>query len=396
MQIYLDVNSRRWFRQGAPGTAEQIQFPLEIRAGELLSLAVQLVTGDPVFSGASPTATNVWSAPSDGVAGFVVDDNFLWRHPVKLAAALTKGSSVSQIKITGIDAVRQAGSIQIGADRVNYYGATQSSDVWTLTTTDVDFASAKFTPTASAANGSAAVLEEQPAIVGGSVTSSAATATYRCTLDAGNAVYTGLLQSTKDGRRLPAAWLEFSLYSAGRPVIRETLEVAALGSIADGTPVYVPANPDWSAFDSRYEKKGEGGGAVVIQSARNFNPTCSPVFRDADWGTYCRLDNSYPTVTFADNWVGATMLRINICSADASVFGSVVLDVTVGGGTATVSGAQASATPQWVEIPLDAMPDGPATITRKHADSGDTLKSGSTVVSAIIQSIEVVYDSYPQ
>lgn len=391
MQFYLDVHTRRWFRQTSPGSAEQIQFPPEIRAGELLSLSVQLVTGDPIFSGASPLATNIYQAAAGSSAGFVVDNNFLWYHPVTLAEALTAGSAVTRIRISGAETVRPAGSVQIGADKVYFCAAAADGDDWILTTSDANFSPAPFTPTAAAAAGSSATLLEQPAIVGGSVTGNVATGQFSCTLDAGNSVYVDLLQSTKTGQQLPAAWLEFSLYLAGRPVIRETLEVVAGGSVTDGTPATLPVNIDWAAFDARYELKGESGGTTEIQVAKNFNPVCSPVFRDATYGTYCRLDDSYPTITFADNFVGATGLRLYCSSADASVTGEIALSVAIGGGTLEVVTSTLTAAAQWIEIPLDAMPDGAASITRTTGSASDTLKSGSTVISAIIQSIEVEY-----
>ena len=129
-----------------------------------------------------------------------------------------------------------------------------------------------------------------------------------------------------------------------------------------------------------------GGGSSVTKDS---TPLVSPTFYNSTDGRYCRLDDDYPTIEFANTLTGASTLRLYLASADAAVSGKKIsLTFTVGGVSSTTAVAVPTS-PAWVDLTVPG--SGAATLTRNTGNSADTLKSGSAVVSAVITSMEVVY-----
>lgn len=113
------------------------------------------------------------------------------------------------------------------------------------------------------------------------------------------------------------------------------------------------------------------------------------LYSDAQ-GYYYLLDDTY-NIAFAQ-WVqNCTAVALRIVTANQAFTGNVYLNVTVGSAAKsfTVPVAQ---TLSWVLLPLDAAVSGQVTITRDSANSADTLKDGSSVVSAVVSSINYYYN----
>lgn len=129
-----------------------------------------------------------------------------------------------------------------------------------------------------------------------------------------------------------------------------------------------------------------GGGSSVTKDS---TPVVSPTFYNSTDGRHCRLDDDYPTIEFANPLIGASTLRLYLASADAAVSGKAIsLTLTVGG-TSSTTKVTVPASPTWVDLTVPG--SGTATLTRNTGNADDTLKSGSTVISAVITSMEVVY-----
>ena len=83
-------------------------------------------------------------------------------------------------------------------------------------------------------------------------------------------------------------------------------------------------------------------------------------------------------------------MRMHIKSADSAVSGkNVVLTVTVG--TQSVTKTVAVSGASWVTFDLPAA-DGVMTIVRNTENSNDTLESSGTVVSLIVDAVEITYN----
>ena len=118
--------------------------------------------------------------------------------------------------------------------------------------------------------------------------------------------------------------------------------------------------------------------------------SAKPLLYSDTQGYYCLLDDTYD-IAFTQ-WVqNCTAIALRIVTANQAFTGNIYLNVTVGSTTKsfTVPVAQ---TLSWVLLPLDAAVSGQVTITRDSANSADTLKDGSSVVSAGVGSINYYYN----
>lgn len=157
--------------------------------------------------------------------------------------------------------------------------------------------------------------------------------------------------------------------------------------------MYTKTSDASGAWDNGFKFSGDPGpqGEPGTDAPRtDYNPVLSPTFRDATNGRYCRLDDDYTTVTIAENIIAGKSMRMHIKSADSAVSGkNVVLTVTVG--TQSVTKTVAVSGASWVTFDLPAA-DGVMTIVRNTENSNDTLKSSGTVVSLIVDAVEITYN----
>lgn len=118
--------------------------------------------------------------------------------------------------------------------------------------------------------------------------------------------------------------------------------------------------------------------------------SAKPLLYREQYGYFYLLDNTY-NIAFTQ-WVqNCTAIALRIVTANQTFTGNVYLNVTVGSTTKafTVPVAQ---TLSWVLLPLDSAVSGQVTITRDSTNSADTLKDGSSVVSAGVGSINYYYN----
>lgn len=118
--------------------------------------------------------------------------------------------------------------------------------------------------------------------------------------------------------------------------------------------------------------------------------SAKPVLYREQYGYFYLLDNTY-NIAFTQ-WVqNCTAIALRIVTANQAFTGNVYLNVTVGSTTKTFT-VPVTQTLSWVLLPLDAAVSGQVTITRDSTNSADTLKDGSSVVSAGVGSINYYYN----
>ena len=118
--------------------------------------------------------------------------------------------------------------------------------------------------------------------------------------------------------------------------------------------------------------------------------SAKPVLYREQYGYFYLLDNTY-NIAFTQ-WVqNCTAIALRVVTANQAFTGNIYLNVTVGSATKsfTVPVTQALS---WVLLPLDSAVSGQVTITRDSTNSADTLKDGSSVVSAGVGSINYYYN----
>lgn len=118
--------------------------------------------------------------------------------------------------------------------------------------------------------------------------------------------------------------------------------------------------------------------------------SAKPLLYRQQYGYFYLLDNIY-NIAFTQ-WVqNCTAIALRIVTANQAFTGNVYLNVTVGGTTKAFT-VPVTQTLSWVLLPLDSAVSGQVTITRDSTNSADTLKDGSSVVSAGVGSINYYYN----
>ena len=118
--------------------------------------------------------------------------------------------------------------------------------------------------------------------------------------------------------------------------------------------------------------------------------SAKPLLYREQYGYFYLLDNTY-NIAFTQ-WVqNCTAIALRIVTANQAFTGNVYLNVTVGSTTKAFT-VPVTQTLSWVLLPLDSAVSGQVTITRDSTNSADTLKDGSSVVSAGVGSINYYYN----
>ena len=118
--------------------------------------------------------------------------------------------------------------------------------------------------------------------------------------------------------------------------------------------------------------------------------SAKPLLYREQYGYFYLLDNTY-NIAFTQ-WVqNCTAIALRIVTANQAFTGNVYLNVTVGSTTKSFT-VPVTQTLSWVLLPLDSAVSGQVTIIRDSTNSADTLKDGSSVVSAGVGSINYYYN----
>lgn len=118
--------------------------------------------------------------------------------------------------------------------------------------------------------------------------------------------------------------------------------------------------------------------------------SAKPVLYRQQYGYFYLLDDTY-NIAFTQ-WVqNCTAIALRIVTANQAFTGNIYLNVTVGSATKAFT-VPVTQTLSWVLLPLDSAVSGQVTITRDSTNSADTLKDGSSVVSAGVGSINYYYN----
>ena len=173
-----------------------------------------------------------------------------------------------------------------------------------------------------------------------------------------------------------AGWVELSLGTSVTGVMAITLVsgltdgATAVSTIVDGLRVVCRYAPVYAGYVERQ---------VAIR----------PLFYASGTGYYGLLDSGY-SIAFGGQVSGLSAVALRMVSANSAITGNVSLTLTVGAVSKTVVLA-VGATAAWKYIALDSVASGAVTIVRNVSSATDTLKDGSTVVSAVVGDVNYIY-----
>ena len=141
--------------------------------------------------------------------------------------------------------------------------------------------------------------------------------------------------------------------------------------------------------DGKDGENGKDGVDGKDAPLTDYFPNVTPTFRDDEFGVYCRLDNSYPTIDFVANIIGLKKIRLHYKTADDTVSGNAKLLIKLDSNTMQ-NVLSVNNTWQWAEIE-NAMSGKRLKIERDTTSSQDTLKKSGTTISLIIDAIQLIY-----
>lgn len=136
-------------------------------------------------------------------------------------------------------------------------------------------------------------------------------------------------------------------------------------------------------------KDGKDGKDGVDAPMTDYFPNVTPIFRDDEFGVYCRLDDLYSAIEIVQNIIDLKKIRLHYKTADDTVSGNVKLLIKLDSNSMQ-NVLSVNNTWQWTEIE-NTISGKRLKIERDTNSTQDTLKSSGSAISLIIDAIQLIF-----